>query len=151
MVFDKNKGAIFALYNRALRSDPTLEGKLVLRLTIAPNGTVTFCEVVSSELGDPDLEAKLVARIKLFRFEAKDVEAITTTKPIDSRSPAICFATSSGRGMYGLLFLPWLNVILSLSPVMPASARRAFAFSTFDFLTRTGSCFVYSLKKSFAI
>jgi TonB family protein len=83
LVFDRNKGAIFALYNRALRNDPTLEGKLVLRLTIAPNGSVTFCEVVSSELGDPDLEAKLVARIKLFRFEAKDVEAITTTKPID--------------------------------------------------------------------
>jgi TonB family protein len=83
LVFDRNKGAIFALYNRALRNDPTLEGKLVLRLTIAPNGTVTFCEVVSSELGDPDLEAKLVARIKLFRFEAKDVEPITTTKPID--------------------------------------------------------------------
>jgi len=39
LVFDKNKGVIFGLYNRALRKDPTLEGKLVLRLTIAPNGT----------------------------------------------------------------------------------------------------------------
>ncbi len=83
LVFDKNKGAIFALYNRALRRDPSLEGKLVLRLTIAPDGTVTNCEVVSSELGDPELERKLVQRVKLFRFEAKDVEAITTTKPID--------------------------------------------------------------------
>ncbi len=83
LVFDKNKGAIFALYNRALRNDPSLEGKVVLRLTIAPNGQVTLCEIVSSELGDPDLENKLVQRIKLFRFEAKDVEAITTTKPID--------------------------------------------------------------------
>lgn len=83
LVFDKNKGAIFSLYNRALRMDPSLEGKIVLRLTIAPNGAVTFCEVVSSELGDPDLEQKLVARILLFKFEAKDVEAITTTKPID--------------------------------------------------------------------
>ena len=83
LVFDKNKGAIFALYNRALRADPSLEGKVVLRLTIAPNGQVTFCEIVSSELGDPDLESKLVQRIKLFRFEAKDVEEITTTKPID--------------------------------------------------------------------
>ena len=83
LVFDKNKGAIFALYNRALRSDPSLEGKLVLRLTIAPNGAVTFCEIVSSELGDEDLERKLVQRVKLFRFEARDVEAITTTKPID--------------------------------------------------------------------
>ena len=83
LVFDKNKGAIFALYNRALRMDPTLEGKLVLRLTIAPNGQVTACEVVSSELGDAELEARLVQRILLFRFDARDVEPITTTKPID--------------------------------------------------------------------
>ena len=83
LVFDKNKGAIFALYNRAVRMDPSLEGKLVLRLTIAPNGQVTMCEVISSELGDAELERKLVQRIKLFRFEARDVEAITTTKPID--------------------------------------------------------------------
>ena len=83
MVFDRNKGAIYALYNRALRKDPSLEGKLVLRLTIAPDGSVTFCEVVSSELGDADLERKLVQRVLLFRFQAKDVEAVTTTKPID--------------------------------------------------------------------
>jgi protein TonB len=83
LVFDKNKGAIFALYNRALRKDPSLEGKLVLRLTIAPNGQVTMCEVISSELDDEELERKLVQRVKLFRFDAKDVEAITTTKPID--------------------------------------------------------------------
>ena len=83
LVFDRNKGAIFALYNRALRVDLTLEGKLVLRLTIAPDGSVTFCEVVSSELGDPDLERKLVMRVKRFKFEAKDVEPVTTEKPID--------------------------------------------------------------------
>lgn len=83
LVFDKNKGAIFALYNRALRRDPSLEGKLVLRLTIAPNGQVTACEIVSSELSDSELEQKLVQRVKLFRFEARDVEPITTTKPID--------------------------------------------------------------------
>lgn len=83
LVFDRNKGAIFALYNRALRSDPSLEGKLVLRLTIAPTGEVTFCEVVSSELSDGEFERRLVQRVKLFRFEARDVETITTTKPID--------------------------------------------------------------------
>ncbi len=83
LVFDKNKGAIFALYNRALRRDPSLEGKVVLRLTIDPSGAVSFCELVSSELDDPELERKLVQRVKLFKFARKDVEAITTTKPID--------------------------------------------------------------------
>jgi protein TonB len=83
LVFDKNKGVIFALYNRALRKDSSLEGKLVLRLTIDPNGAVSFCEIVTSELGDEELERKLVQRVSMFRFEARDVEAITTTKPID--------------------------------------------------------------------
>ena len=83
LVFDRNKGVIYALYNRALRQDPTLEGKLVLRLTISPAGAVTFCEIVSSDLGDSELERKLVQRVKLFRFQQRDVEAITTTKPID--------------------------------------------------------------------
>ena len=83
MVFDRNKGAIYALYNRALRQNPALEGKLVLRLTIAPDGRVTACEVVSSELGDSELEQRLVQRVLLFRFDPKDVEPVTTTKPID--------------------------------------------------------------------
>ena len=83
MVFDQNKGAIYALYNRALRRDPTLQGKMVLRLTIEPSGAISMCEVVSSEIEDAELQRKLISRIKLFRFDAKDVARITTTKPID--------------------------------------------------------------------
>lgn len=83
MVFDQNKGAIYALYSRALRKDPSLQGKLVLKLTIEPEGTVSSCEVVSSELADPELLQKLVARVKMFRFPDKDVASVTTTKPID--------------------------------------------------------------------
>jgi TonB family protein len=83
LVFDRNKGAIYALYNRALRDNPALQGKVVLELTIAPWGEVTACRVLSSDLNDPDLERKLIARVKLFRFEERDVEAVTTTKPID--------------------------------------------------------------------
>ena len=83
-VFDANKGRIFTLYNRALRENPALQGKVVLRLTISPDGRVTFCEIVSSELNDAELERGLVQRVLQFQFEARDdVEAITTTKPID--------------------------------------------------------------------
>ena len=82
-IFDRNKGAIYALYSRALRDNPQLQGKLVLEFTISPTGDVTMCRIVSSELNDPDLEKKIVARVRLFKFDAKDVEQITTTKPID--------------------------------------------------------------------
>jgi protein TonB len=83
-VFDANKGRIFTLYNRALRENPALQGKVVLRLTISPDGRVTFCEIVSSELNDAELERGLVQRVLQFQFEPRhDVEPITTTKPID--------------------------------------------------------------------
>ena len=83
MVFDQNKGAIYALYNRALRANPALQGQLVLKLTIEPSGQVSAVEVVSSELGDEELEKKLVQRIRMFTFLSKDVPPVTTTKPID--------------------------------------------------------------------
>jgi TonB family protein len=83
LVFDRNKSAIYALYARALRDNPALQGKVVLEVTIAPSGEVTGCRVVSSDLGDAELERKLVARVKMFRFDARDVAPMTTTKPIE--------------------------------------------------------------------
>lgn len=83
LVFDKNKSAIYALYSRALRDNPSLQGKVVLEVTISPAGDVTACRVISSELNDADLERKLVARVKMFKFPARDVATMTTTKPIE--------------------------------------------------------------------
>jgi periplasmic protein TonB len=83
LVFTKNKGAIDAMYARALRDNPALQGKVVIELTIAPSGDITAAHVISSELKDPEFENKLLARIRLFKFEAKDVAALTATKPID--------------------------------------------------------------------
>ena len=83
LVFTKNKGAIDAMYARALRDNPALQGKVVIELTIAPSGDITAAHVISSELHDPEFENKLVARIRLFKFDAKDVAALTATKPID--------------------------------------------------------------------
>jgi periplasmic protein TonB len=83
IVFDRNKGALYALYGRALRDSPELQGKLVLEFTIAPSGEITMCRVVSSELKDPELEKKIVARVRLIRFKPADVEPLTVSKPID--------------------------------------------------------------------
>ncbi len=83
LVFDRNKGRIYSLYARALRDNAELQGKLVLEFTISPAGEVTMCRVVSSELKDPELERKIIALVRLFRFDPKNVDPITTTKPID--------------------------------------------------------------------
>lgn len=72
-VMDKNKAAIFAIYNRALRQNPTLQGKVVVKMVIEPNGSVSAASVVSSDLNDPDLEGKIISRLKLIRFAADNV------------------------------------------------------------------------------
>jgi periplasmic protein TonB len=82
-VFDRNKGALYTLYSRALRDLPELQGKLVLEFTISPTGDITMCRVVSSELNNPELEKKIVARVRLIKFPPGEVEPLTVSKPID--------------------------------------------------------------------
>ena len=82
-IFDKYKGALQNIYQRALRKDPSLQGKVVFELTINAAGNVTQCKIVSSELGLKSLERRLIAKVKSFRFEAKNVAVVTVTMPID--------------------------------------------------------------------
>jgi periplasmic protein TonB len=78
LIFDRNKGAITSIYNRAARENPNIgAGKIVISVTIAPNGAVTDCKLVSSTFNDPDLERKIVQRVMLMNFGAKDVPVFT--------------------------------------------------------------------------
>jgi hypothetical protein len=56
---------------------------MVVELTIAPSGDVTAVRVVADDLSDAEFEAKLKARIALFKFEARDVAQTIATRTID--------------------------------------------------------------------
>ena len=83
LVFERNKGSIYAIYNRALREEPGLQGKVVLKLSISPEGHVTDVRIESSDLKAPELEQKLLARIRQFDFGAKDVNLMVVSYPVD--------------------------------------------------------------------
>jgi len=83
LVFERNKGSFYAIYNRMLRDDPSLQGKVVVELKISPTGSVENVRIVSSELKTPELESKLLARIRTFDFGAKDVDMMIVSYPID--------------------------------------------------------------------
>jgi hypothetical protein len=83
IVFDRHKAALYRLYNRELRRDPTLQGKIVLRLTIEPDGSVSMSTVQSTEINAPELARQVADRVRSFDFGAKDVPAITIVYPID--------------------------------------------------------------------
>jgi len=84
IVFDRYKAALYRIYNKELRNDPTLRGKILLRITIETNGSVSLCKVESTDLASPELVAKIVERIKRFNFGPKEgVPRMTILYPID--------------------------------------------------------------------
>jgi len=82
-VMDQNKSKLHSIYRRARRGHPGLKGKIILEITIAPSGKVLRVRIKSSELNDPKLESRLVARIKRFDFGANSVEEVTVLFPIE--------------------------------------------------------------------
>jgi outer membrane biosynthesis protein TonB len=72
-MMDQQKGGIFAIYNRALRQDPALQGKFVFEMVIEPDGSVSDVKLVSSELRDNELIGKILARIRMIDFGAANV------------------------------------------------------------------------------
>ncbi len=84
IIFDRYKATLYRMYNAELRRNPTLRGKLVLRVTIEPGGEVSACQVQSSDLNSPELIAQIVDRVKRFNFGPKDkAPSVVILYPID--------------------------------------------------------------------
>ncbi len=84
IVFDRYKAALYRIYNTELRKDPTLRGKMLLRIIIEPDGAVSFCKVESTDLASPELVAKVTDRVSRFNFGPKeDVPKTVILYPID--------------------------------------------------------------------
>jgi hypothetical protein len=57
---------------------------VVLRLTIEPDGSVSMCELDSTDMNAPTLVGQVVDRVKTINFGAKEgVQALTIVYPID--------------------------------------------------------------------
>jgi len=84
IVFDRYKSSLYRLYNRELRKDPTLRGQITLKLTIEPDGSVSYCVMQSTDMNAPELAEQVVERVIGFDFGAKeDIVAVTIIYPID--------------------------------------------------------------------
>lgn len=84
IVFDRYKAALYRLYNRELRRDPTLRGQIIIKLTIEPDGSVSYCTLQSTDMNAPMLAEQVIERVSTFDFGAKeDIAAVTIIYPID--------------------------------------------------------------------
>jgi periplasmic protein TonB len=82
-IMEQHKGAIYSIYNRALRQNAALQGKMVVKIVIDPSGRIVEASLVSSELGDKELEAKILQRIRLISFPASQVARTTINQTFD--------------------------------------------------------------------
>lgn len=71
--FEAAKSSIYSSYLNALNDRPNLRGKFVFRLVIEPDGSISKLELVSSELGERELESVILNRIRNINFGAKEV------------------------------------------------------------------------------
>ena len=83
LALERHKGSFNILYTKQLRRNPSIKGKVLFELVIAPSGQVVSCRVVESELSSPALERKFVLKFRSIDFGEKDVETTIINYPLD--------------------------------------------------------------------
>jgi TonB family protein len=63
-VINRHNSSIQYCYQRELKQNPDLKGKLAVRFTITPEGKVGDVKVISSTLNSPSIERCVISRIK---------------------------------------------------------------------------------------
>jgi hypothetical protein len=74
-------GAIKACYERALKRNPGLAGKVAIRWTITGAGTVTGVDVDQDSMGDSEVTSCMKSRIATWRFPAPSGGAVEVSFP----------------------------------------------------------------------
>ncbi len=68
-LFKAYEGRLRSYYEKVLQTHPVFSGIMVIRMTLAPNGHVVRCDVLSSELNDKLFETEIVRIIQeQFKF-----------------------------------------------------------------------------------
>lgn len=85
-VVNSHKAGIRMSYDKYLKRDPNLQGKVTIRFTIAADGSVTTVDVVENTTGNTELEAEIVRKVKMWKFEPVPEGDATVTYPFVFRA-----------------------------------------------------------------
>lgn len=80
-VVESYLGGLRYTYNKALRKNPDLEGRVTIAITITPKGLVENAEVTESTMNNPEMEQEMVAKIRHWTFPAILSKTLTVTYP----------------------------------------------------------------------
>jgi TonB family protein len=76
-----HKASIKMTYEKYLKRNPELGGKITIRFTITAAGTVSALKVLDNTTGDSEFEQELVRKIRMWQFEPINEGDVTVTYP----------------------------------------------------------------------
>jgi TonB family protein len=80
-VVNRHKTGIEYIYKKYLKTNPGMEGKIIIRFTIAASGAVTYSAVVASTIGNPSFESEVASRVMTWRFPEIEAGEVTVDYP----------------------------------------------------------------------
>jgi len=75
-------GRLTYIYNKYLKHNPELRGKLVVEVVIAADGSVSTVKIVSSNMNHPEFEREVVNFIRKWKYEPIDEGTVTVSYPL---------------------------------------------------------------------
>jgi len=80
-VFGRRKGAIKACYEKELRRNPSLNGRITLRFTIGTSGRITSINASQNTTGDEAIASCIISKVQDWKFDPPTGGAVTFTYP----------------------------------------------------------------------
>ncbi|MBN1577202.1 MAG: energy transducer TonB [Chitinispirillaceae bacterium] len=80
-IVSSHKASIRMSYEKYLKRDPVLAGKITVRFTIAASGNVAMATIVNNTTGNKELEEEILRKIRMWRFEVIPDGDVTVTYP----------------------------------------------------------------------
>lgn len=80
-VVSSRQGRIQYLYEKYLKTNPNLRGKITIEFTIAANGFVSEARMIESTINHPELEQELLALVRRLKFDPIPSGNVTTVFP----------------------------------------------------------------------
>jgi TonB family protein len=80
-VINSRLAAIKMCYERQLRRNPTLEGRVTIQFTISGSGTVSSASATENTLGDAEVANCVASTFRRFRFTAPEGGSVTYSFP----------------------------------------------------------------------
>jgi TonB family protein len=84
-IIDNNSQQLRYLYNKRLRLGIKLSGRILVEMSIDPNGTIGALKVIQSNIGDQTFENEVIERISTWRFNQipDSLGALTINYPFE--------------------------------------------------------------------